>query len=97
MKNFLIALVLILLGLGAILLFDFQVKSPGELPTVEGGKLPDAEVTGPDVDVKTEEKGISVPTDIDVKTEEKKVKLPTDIDVKLPSDKESTDVMKDSE
>lgn len=47
---------------------DVDVKDKGELPAVkvEGGRAPDVDVRGPEVDVKTKEKTITVP-DIDVK------------------------------
>ena len=42
----------------------------GELPDVdvsaEGGKLPEYDVEGPDVDVKTEKREVTVPTGVDI-------------------------------
>jgi hypothetical protein len=61
----------------------------GELPEVEveakGGQLPKYDVDAPDVDVKTEEREIRVPTDVDIKTEKRTVKVP-DVEVKPPQD-----------
>lgn len=45
--------------------------------------LPKYDVTPPDVDVKSEEKTVEVPT---VKTEEKKVEVP-DVDINTPNEK----------
>ena len=46
---------------------DVDVEEEGELPEIEvkEGNMPEVEVTGPDVEVGTEEKTIEVP-DIDV-------------------------------
>ncbi len=46
---------------------DVDVKDEGELPEVdvEGGRLPDVDARGPDVDLEMEEKTVTVP-DVDV-------------------------------
>ena len=68
---------------------DVDVKDSGELPTVEveRGEAPDIDVHGPDVDVHTEEKTITVP-DVDVHTQEKTITVP-DIDVDIPEENEN--------
>ena len=61
----------------------------GEVPDVDvevkGGQVPKYDVDAPDVDVKTKEKEINVPTDVDVKTEKRTVKVP-EVEVKPPAD-----------
>lgn len=61
----------------------------GEAPDVDvqvkGGQVPKYDVDAPDVDVKTENREVNVPTDVDVKTEKRTVKVP-DVDVKPPAD-----------
>jgi hypothetical protein len=61
----------------------------GEAPDVDvevkGGQVPKYDVDAPDVDVKTRETEVTVPTDVDVKTEKRTVKVP-DVDVKPPAD-----------
>lgn len=65
----------------------------GEMPDVDvdvdGGKLPEYDVRGPDVSVGTEEKTIKVP-DVDVDMEEKQITVP-DVDIDLPDDDEFSD------
>lgn len=69
---------------------DIDVKDEGELPDVqvEGGRLPDVDVHGPDVDVHTQEQEVDVPTDIDVKTEKRTITVP-DVDVTIPKEQEN--------
>ena len=61
----------------------------GELPEVdvkvEEGELPEYDVDAADVDVKTKEVEVTVPTDVDVKTEEKKIQVP-EVTVEPPRD-----------
>lgn len=63
---------------------------PGSLPDVdtevEGGRMPDVDVTGPDVDVGTQEETVTVP-DVDVQTEEDTITVP-DVDVDVPEEEE---------
>lgn len=68
---------------------DVDIEDKGELPSVkvEEGEMPEVDVRGPDVDVGTEEKTVSVP-DVDVEMEEKKVSVP-DIDVDVPEEDEN--------
>jgi hypothetical protein len=68
---------------------DIDVKEEGQLPDVkvEGGRLPDVDMRGPDIDVHQEKKDIEVPTDIDVKTEKKTIPVP-DVDVTIPKENE---------
>jgi hypothetical protein len=71
---------------------DVDVKDDGELPKVdvEPGRAPEVEVHGPDVDIGTEEKTITVP-DIDVDVPEEHENEPNrvpdddDDDLKSPS------------
>lgn len=67
---------------------DVDVKDPGKVPEInvetEEGRMPDVDVRGPEVDVKTREKEVTVP-DIDVKTEKARVTVP-DVDVDLPKE-----------
>ena len=78
------ALVLMTLATGC----RVEQEQAGELPDVdvdvEPGQLPEYEVEGPDVEIGTEEKTITVP-DVDVDTEQKEITVP-DVDVELPSD-----------
>lgn len=69
----------------------------GEMPKVdvdvdaEKGNLPKYDVDGPDIDVNTEEKTMTVPdVDIDVNEKEVGVTVP-DIDVKTPDDPDYVD------
>lgn len=68
---------------------DVDVEDEGELPKVkvERGRAPDIDVHGPDVDVGTKEKTVTVP-DIDVDTEERDITVP-DIDVDVPEENEN--------
>lgn len=63
---------------------------PGSLPDVdtevEGGRMPDVDVTGPDVDVGTQEETVTVP-DVDVRTEEETITVP-DVDVDVPEEEQ---------
>jgi hypothetical protein len=65
---------------------DVDVNDPGAVPDVdvEGGRAPDIDVTPPDVDIKSQEKEIDVPTDVDIKTEPRTIKVP-DVDI-TPAD-----------
>jgi hypothetical protein len=69
---------------------DIDVKDEGELPNVEveGGRAPDVDMRGPDIDVHQEQKDIEVPTDIDVKTEKRTITVP-DVDVTIPKENEN--------
>lgn len=73
---------------------DVDVKDEGKLPDVDvdvqatPGEAPEVDVHGPDVDVKSKEETVTVPTDIDVQTEEKKVTVP-DIDVNVPAENDN--------
>lgn len=60
----------------------------GKMPEVEvkGGQVPKYDVQGPQVDVKTKETQVKVPTDVDVKTEKRTVKVP-EVEVKPPPPK----------
>ncbi len=60
----------------------------GKMPEVEvkGGQVPKYDVKGPQVDVKTKETQVTVPTDVDVKTEKRTVKVP-EVEVKPPPPK----------
>ena len=75
--------------LGLVAGCDIDVKDEGQLPDieVEGGRLPDVDMRGPDIDVHQEEKEIEVPTDIDVKTEKRTIPVP-DVDVTIPKEDE---------
>lgn len=70
---------------------DVDVEDEGKMPDVdmqvEEGRAPDLDVTGPDVDVHTEERQVEVP-DIDVTTEEKTVEVP-DVDVTIPDENDN--------
>jgi|SRR5215203_143117 len=61
----------------------------GEAPDVDvqvkGGQIPKYDVDAPEVDVKSEEREVTVPTDVDVKTEKRTVEVPT-VEVKPPAD-----------
>ena len=65
---------------------QIEREQAGEMPDVDvdvdPGQLPEYDVEGPDVEVGTEEKTITVP-DVDVDTEQKEVTV-LDIDVELP-------------
>lgn len=67
---------------------DVDVADKGALPKVdvdvEPGRVPDVDVRGPDVDVKTKETTVTVP-DVDIKTKDVKVKVP-DVDVRIPKE-----------
>lgn len=73
---------------------EVDKTADGELPDVDidvdGGKLPEYDIRGPEVSVGTEEKTIEVPdVDVDVDMEEKKVTVP-DVDIDLPENKDGT-------
>jgi hypothetical protein len=61
----------------------------GEVPDVDvqvkGGQVPKYDVDAPDVDVKSQNREVTVPTDVDVKTEKRTVKVPK-VEVKPPAD-----------
>jgi len=61
----------------------------GEAPDVDvqvkGGQVPKYDVDAPEVDVKTKDREVNVPTDVDVKTEKRTVKVP-EVEVKPPAD-----------
>jgi hypothetical protein len=65
---------------------EIEKTEDGEMPDVDvdGGKLPEYDIRGPEVSVGTKEKTIEVP-DVDIEMEEKQVTVP-DIDVDLPDD-----------
>lgn len=67
---------------------DVDVEDPGEAPSVDvdPGESPEVDVRGPEVDVETERKRVTVP-DVDVDTEEKEVDVP-DVDVDFPEEQE---------
>jgi len=84
-----------MLGLALPLTFaivgcDVDVKDEGELPDVdvEPGRMPDVDVKGPDIDIGTKEKEITVP---DVDLEKKKITVP-DIDVDIPNEEDNEPV-----
>ena len=54
----------------------------GELPKVEGGKLPEYEVQPAEVEISSTPVEVTVP-DVDVSTEKKTVEVP-DVDIKTP-------------
>ncbi len=58
-------------------------KAPDVDVQVKGGQVPKYDVDAPEVNVKTKEKEINVPTDVDVKTEKRTVKVP-EVEVKPP-------------
>lgn len=68
-----------------------EKEQAGEAPevdvNVEPGKLPEYEVEGPEVDVGTQEKTITVP-EVEVTQEEKTITAP-DVDIQLPTDEDS--------
>ena len=59
----------------------------GEMPDVDvnvkGGQVPKYDVDAPKVEVKSEDREVTVPTDVDVKTEKRTVKVP-EVEVKPP-------------
>lgn len=59
----------------------------GEVPDVDvkvkGGQVPKYDVDAPKVEVKSENREVTVPTDVDVKTEKRTVKVP-EVEVKPP-------------
>lgn len=61
-------------------------RMPGVDVDVEGGNMPEYEVEGPDVEVGTEEKTVTVP-DVDVGTQEETVTVP-DVDIEMPDEEE---------
>ena len=66
---------------------DVDVKDKGKLPqvSVEPGRLPDVDVRGPEVNVGTQQKEVTVPV---VRTEKKTITVP-DIDVKIPKENDN--------
>ena len=71
---------------------DIDVKDKGKPPKVnvdvEPGRAPDIDVRGPDVDVSTKEKEVTVP-DVDVSVSKKKTTVTVpDIKVDLPQEHE---------
>ncbi|MDX9873472.1 MAG: hypothetical protein RBS88_01065 [Spongiibacteraceae bacterium] len=67
---------------------EVEKTEEGELPdvSVEGGKLPEYDVKGPDVDVNMEERRVTVPdVDVDVNSEERTITVP-DVDINTPAD-----------
>ena len=78
----------------AIVGCDVDVKDKGKAPKVnvdvEAGRLPDVDVRGPDVDVGTREKEITVPdVDVSVSKKTKTVTVP-DIKIDIPQENEKT-------
>ena len=72
---------------------DVDVKDPGTLPSVDvdatPGDAPDVDVRGPDVDVQSKEKKVTVPdVDVDVKSKEDTITVP-DINVDVPAENEN--------
>ena len=95
-----------LLGTSAVVLIavgtlgcDVDVKDKGQLPdvdvAVEPGRVPDVDVRGPDVDVKTKETTIKVP-DVDIKTKKKTIKVP-DVDVRIPQENDNEEKPADTD
>ncbi len=71
---------------GGLAACDVDQTQEGEAPDVDvkGGQLPEYDVQGPDVDVKKEERQVTVPdVDVDVNKEKKTVTVP-DVDVDAP-------------
>lgn len=70
---------------------DVDQTEEGDMPdvdvNVEGGSLPEYDVETADIDVKTEEKTVTVP-DVDIKTEEKEISVP-DVDITMPDEGEA--------
>jgi len=73
---------------------EFELRNrllsvPGVAQVVAiGGKLPEYDVRGPDIDVGMKDRTVTVPdVDIDVSTEEKTISLP-DVDIDLPEDED---------
>ncbi|MFP5272272.1 hypothetical protein [Coleofasciculus sp.] len=68
-----------------------EKEQAGEAPevdvNVDPGKVPEYEVEGPEVDVGTQEKTITVP-EVEVTQEEKTITAP-DVDIKPPTDEDS--------
>lgn len=76
-------------GLGC----DVDVKDQGTLPDVDvdatPGEAPNVDVHGPDVDVSSTEKEVTVPdVDVDVTPKEKTVTVP-DVNVDVPAENEN--------
>jgi hypothetical protein len=72
---------------------DVDVQDEGELPDVdvqvEEGRAPDIDVTGPDVDVSTEEREVTIPdVDVDVDSKEETITVP-DVDVTIPDENDN--------
>jgi hypothetical protein len=67
---------------------DVDVNDPGAPPevNVEGGRAPDVDVVPPDVDVRTEERDITLPdVDVDVTPERTRVEAPN-VDINVPDE-----------
>jgi hypothetical protein len=84
----------VLFGCLATVGCDVDVKDKGKAPKVhvdvESGRLPDVDVRGPDVDVGTKEKEITVPeVDVSVKKKKTTITVP-DIKVDVPQENEKT-------
>ncbi len=94
----LIVAVAVLAIILAFFLFDFRLNDKGALPTVkadvdvQGGRLPSAEIRGPEVHVGTKEAAVAVPK-VEVKKEEVNVPVPT-VSVKLPEDTKGAEASK---
>ncbi|MBL9081427.1 MAG: hypothetical protein JNL96_04495 [Planctomycetaceae bacterium] len=84
MKSLFCLLAVVLTAVGC----DVDVKDPGKAPEVHvtPGRAPDVDVRGPDVDINSKQKEVTVP-DVDIKTEKKTITVP-DIDVKIPKENE---------
>lgn len=82
--------VIVLAVILAYFAFDMRLTDKGALPTVkadvdvEGGRLPKAEIRGPEVNVGTKEATVPVPK-LEVTKENVQVPVPT-VDVNLPED-----------
>jgi len=68
---------------------EVDVEDPGEAPSVdvEPGEAPEVDVRGPDVDVESERRRVTVP-DVDIETQEKEVNVP-DVSVDFPDDEDN--------
>jgi hypothetical protein len=90
-KSLVWIIVLVVAAVIAYFAFDMRVNDTGELPrvdaSVEGGRLPDVDVRGPQVEVGTKKTEVTVPTGIE--TEKREITTPT-VDVDLPKDTKGT-------
>jgi hypothetical protein len=86
-KKFIAASAALALGLGTIGC-DVDQTREGELPdvdvTAEPGQMPEYDVDGPEIDISSKEKQVTVP-DVDISTKEADVTVP-DVDIDLPND-----------